>query len=110
MSSKDSKLIPGARTKIILWIVAWLFLIALSLDFYNWGKKPDLLFGVPMWLWAEVGLVLLIALTFGILVRFTWNENTRPEESGVKFPGTPGGSGVKGGGGERGEEGEEGFE
>ncbi len=72
MQSKESNPKFKATARTIVWISAWLLLIGLSLDFYNWGRVPRLCWGMPLWLWAEIGLVLLIALVFGLLARFTW--------------------------------------
>lgn len=56
------------------WIVSWMVLVLLGLDFFNWGKTPCLILGLPGWLWWNVGLVLLISLAYFILTRFSWEE------------------------------------
>lgn len=56
------------------WIVSWMVLVLLGLDFFNWGKTPRLILGLPGWLWWNVGLVLLISLVYFILTRFSWEE------------------------------------
>lgn len=56
------------------WLLVWVVLVILSLDFFNWGRTPRLYFGLPGWLWWEVGLVLLVAISFGILTRFAWGD------------------------------------
>ncbi|MDZ4159583.1 MAG: hypothetical protein U1B80_07320, partial [Anaerolineaceae bacterium] len=57
-----------------LWGGAWAALVALGVDFYNWGKEPKLLFGLPDWLLWQVGLVLMIALVYGILSHLMWED------------------------------------
>jgi hypothetical protein len=57
-----------------LWGIAWLLLLGLGIDFYNWGKEPHLILGLPLWLWQLFGLVLLIALVYGILSRVAWED------------------------------------
>jgi hypothetical protein len=65
---------PGRRIQKVVWIVSWLMLVLLGFDFFNWGKTPRLLLGLPGWLWWEVGLVLLISVLFGLLSRFAWGD------------------------------------
>jgi hypothetical protein len=65
---------PGGLVQKVVWIVSWLALVLLGLDFFNWGKTPRLLLGLPGWLWWEVGLVLLVAAVFGLLSRFAWGD------------------------------------
>jgi hypothetical protein len=60
--------------KLVYWIAAWLVLVGLGLDFYNWGKQPRMWFGHPVWLWIEVGLVLAVAVVFGLLAKFAWED------------------------------------
>lgn len=100
MKSKESKLIQGTRTKAILWIAAWVLLVALSMDFYNWGKLPRLVLGMPLWLWAEIGMVLLIALVYGILAHFTWEDASYPGKQSKDLTGGRGGNRMQGGCGE----------
>ncbi len=57
-----------------LWGIAWLLLLGLGLDYYNWGEQPQFFFGMPLWLWRLIGLVLLIALVYFILSRVAWEE------------------------------------
>jgi len=56
------------------WWFAWLLLLGLGIDFYNWGKSGDFFLGLPLWLWQLFGLVLLIALVYGLLTRIAWEE------------------------------------
>lgn len=56
------------------WIVSWLVLVILGLDFFNWGKTPHLILGLPGWLWWNIGLVLLVSFVYFILTRFAWEE------------------------------------
>lgn len=57
-----------------LWALAWLALLAAGIDFYNWDRQPQLVLGLPLWLWQLFGLVLLIALVYGILARTAWED------------------------------------
>lgn len=56
------------------WAAAWLGLIVLGVDFYNWNKTPVLWLGLPTWLWQLLAVVLLVALLYGILSRAAWEE------------------------------------
>ncbi len=57
-----------------LWALAWLVLLIAGVDFYNWGRQPQLVLGLPLWLWQLFGLVLLIALVYGMLSRNAWGD------------------------------------
>ncbi len=56
------------------WLAGWLLVILLGMDFYNWGKTPRLIAGLPDWVWFDFGLVLATSLIFGILSRVAWGE------------------------------------
>ncbi|NLI98868.1 hypothetical protein GX441_09470 [bacterium] len=60
----------------LLWLITWLFLAGLSLDFYNWGKVPRLILGVPLWLWFQAVLILIIGLAYGFLAAAVWKEES----------------------------------
>jgi len=66
--------IKNNKTSNVCWFVSWLVLVILSLDFFNWGRTPRILLGLPGWLWWDIGVVLVIALVFGLLSRFAWGE------------------------------------
>jgi hypothetical protein len=89
MKSKKKKSELETPAKNLLWIAAWLFLVIISLDFYNWGKTPYLIFGIPLWLWAQTGLVFFIALVFGVLAHFTWDEEPGIEKRKDAFSQPP---------------------
>jgi len=61
-------------SKGVFWILGWVVLVILGLDFWNWGKPPQLYLGLPPWLWFDVGLVLLTSLGFFLLTRFAWGD------------------------------------
>ena len=56
------------------WAAAWLGLIVLGVDFYNWNKTPVLWQGLPAWLWQLLAVVLLAAVLYGVLSRAAWEE------------------------------------
>jgi hypothetical protein len=58
----------------VSWLLVWAALVLLGLDFFNWGKPPQLYLGLPPWLWFEVALVLLTSLGFFLLTRFAWGD------------------------------------
>ncbi|KPL77149.1 hypothetical protein [Bellilinea caldifistulae] len=64
----------NTKPKIQLWLTGWLAIILLGVDFYNWGKVPRLILGMPDWVWFEVGLILLTSLIFGFLSRHQWED------------------------------------
>ncbi len=64
----------NTKPKIQLWLSGWLAIIFLGVDFYNWGKVPRLIFGMPDWVWFDVGLILLTSLIFGLLSRHQWED------------------------------------
>ncbi len=63
------------RLKVYAWWTAWLILIALATDFYEWGVLPRLWLGHPLWLWRLVALVLLIGLVYALLAHLTWEDD-----------------------------------
>jgi hypothetical protein len=60
--------------RLVFWIAAWLVLVGLGLDYYNWEKQPRMWFGHPVWLWVEVILVLVVAVVFGLLAKLAWED------------------------------------
>jgi hypothetical protein len=60
----------------LLWLTSWLLLVGLSLDFYNWAKVPRLIMGIPLWLWGEVVLILIVATVYGFLASIAWKEES----------------------------------
>lgn len=62
------------KPKIGLWLAGWLAVILLGVDFYNWGKPPHLILGLPDWVWFDLGLILLTSLIFGLLSQHQWED------------------------------------
>ncbi|MEN4011172.1 MAG: hypothetical protein AB1453_07325 [Chloroflexota bacterium] len=63
------------KQRIGLWLAGWLLIILLSIDFYNWGKTPRLIVGMPDWVWFNMGLVLATSLIYFMLSRVTWRDD-----------------------------------
>ncbi|MFZ6019323.1 MAG: hypothetical protein ACOYXO_06895 [Chloroflexota bacterium] len=49
-------------------------MVLLGADFYNWGKLPRLILGMPDWVWFDLGLILLTALMFAFLSQHSWED------------------------------------
>ncbi|GIV65076.1 MAG: hypothetical protein KatS3mg046_336 [Bellilinea sp.] len=68
MNNKTAKSKPG------LWLAGWLAIVLLGMDFYNWGKPPRLILGLPDWVWFDVVLILLTSLIFAYLSTHHWED------------------------------------
>ncbi|WP_322806074.1 hypothetical protein [Thermanaerothrix sp.] len=64
-----------ARFKSYAWWAAWLILIALATDFYEWDVLPRMWLGHPLWLWRLFLLILLIGLVYALLAHLTWEDD-----------------------------------
>lgn len=62
------------KSKLWVWIAGWLSIVLLGSDFYNWGKLPRLILGMPDWVWFDLGLILLTALMFALLSQRLWED------------------------------------
>jgi hypothetical protein len=63
---------PKKRTMV--WCLAFLGLILLYLDVWNWNQAEPLLFGLPYWVWYIFLLCLLTFLLFYVFVRQYWRN------------------------------------
>jgi len=79
MSDKKHPSRRGELRRSIWWIASWAALVILGLDFMNWGRVPGLYLGLPGWLWYLAGLILAVALVYGLLSRFAWRQDIEKE-------------------------------
>jgi SSS family solute:Na+ symporter len=56
---------PGALLKAAPFVA----LFFLSFDFWNWGKPPVLVLGLPLWVWYYIGLGLLLSGAYHLLLK-----------------------------------------
>jgi len=53
----------------IPWIIIFSLIFILGNDFWNWGKTPVLLAGLPLWVWYYFGLGIIMSLAFKFYLR-----------------------------------------
>jgi solute:Na+ symporter, SSS family len=53
---------PGRLS--LRWAGVFLALLALSVDFWAWGRKPVIILGLPVWMWYSMGLCLAASGAF----------------------------------------------
>lgn len=57
------------RRKALLWVPLFALLFLLGNDFWNWGRNPLLLGGLPLWMWYFFSLGIILSLAFYFLVK-----------------------------------------
>lgn len=67
-SNERTELVFSIRKNAIPWIFVFSMLFILGNDFWNWGRKPVLLGGLPLWVWYFFGLGILLSITFKLFV------------------------------------------
>ncbi len=67
---------PGAfepyRIRHVLpvrWALIFLAVLVPAFDFWNWGKEPRLLAGLPLWVWTSAGLGVLLSVALALFFR-----------------------------------------
>jgi SSS family solute:Na+ symporter len=57
---------------VLPWIPVFITLFILGNDFWNWGRRPAIIGGLPLWVWYFFGLGLLLSVSF----RMFFNRKT----------------------------------
>jgi SSS family solute:Na+ symporter len=67
-SNERTELVFQIKKNALPWIFVFSGLFILGNDFWNWGRKPVLLGGLPLWVWYFFGLGILLSITFKLFV------------------------------------------
>jgi len=62
------------KNEDVLWGGAFLLLVALSLDFWNWGASEPLYLGVPFWVVNTFILSILFSLYYLAFSKYHWGN------------------------------------
>jgi Na+/proline symporter len=63
------QLVSSIRKKALYWIPVFSVLFILGNDFWNWGRSPRLLLGLPLWVWYFFALGFLLSSAFKLYLR-----------------------------------------
>lgn len=67
LGKRMARPLPAIPKSTWAWALLFTGLFALSLDFWNWNRVPELFAGLPAWLWATLALNVLTAGAFWAL-------------------------------------------
>jgi Na+/proline symporter len=67
-SNERTELVFQIKKNSLPWVFVFSLLFILGNDFCNWGRKPVLLGGLPLWAWYFFGLGILLSITFKLFV------------------------------------------
>ncbi len=56
------------------WMVAFLVLVAMSIDIWNWGKSKPFFMAMPYWVWHVILILLLTSLFYALFAKYGWRE------------------------------------
>jgi len=69
-SDKENRhIVFSIHRRALLWIPVFTVLFVLGNDFWNWGRRPLLLGGLPLWVWYYFGLGILLSLAFKLFLQ-----------------------------------------
>jgi hypothetical protein len=60
--------------KTMPWKVGYVVIVALSLDFWNWGRTEPLILGVPYWVVAFILLNLALSAFYMSFAANAWGD------------------------------------
>jgi SSS family solute:Na+ symporter len=65
-TSKDENtdMVFDINRKALAWIPLFALLFILGNDFWNWGRRPLLIGGLPLWVWYYIGLGIALSLVY----------------------------------------------
>jgi SSS family solute:Na+ symporter len=69
-TSKDehTDLVFTIKRKVFLWIPLFAVLFILGNDFWNWGRRPLLIGGLPLWVWYFFALGIALSIAFKLFL------------------------------------------
>lgn len=69
-TSKDENtdIVFNIDRRALAWIPLFALLFILGNDFWNWGRRPLLVGGLPLWLWYFFGLGIVLSLAFKLFL------------------------------------------
>jgi hypothetical protein len=56
------------------WIIGYLILFFLSLDFWNWGAATPLILGMPYWVIHSLVLTSALSLYYLLFSKYCWGD------------------------------------
>jgi len=69
-TSRDENrdIVFNINRRALSWIPLFALLFILGNDFWNWGRRPLLLGGLPLWVWYFFGLGIILSLAFKLFL------------------------------------------
>jgi hypothetical protein len=62
-------IVSGVKVTSLPWAAVFILIFILGNDFWNWGREPMILFGLPLWILYFMGLGVLLSLCFALYLR-----------------------------------------
>ncbi len=69
-----------SRRARLVWVAAFTVLLALGMDFWNWGDGRRSLLGYPWWVWGVAGLCVMLSIVFWTFGRHITREDDSDAE------------------------------
>ena len=66
--NENTGIVFPVNAKALPWIPLFVLLFILGNDFWNWGRRPVFLGGLPLWLWYFFGLGIVLSLSFRLFL------------------------------------------
>jgi SSS family solute:Na+ symporter len=67
-NNENTSLVFPINARALPWTPLFVFLFILGNDFWNWGRRPVFLGGLPLWLWYFFGLGIVLSLSFRLFL------------------------------------------
>ncbi len=78
-SNERTELVFRIRRSAFPWIFVFSGLFILGNDFWNWGRRPVLLGGLPLWVWYFFALGIVLSIAFKLFVESMENSQDKKE-------------------------------
>jgi len=69
--NENKDIVFSIKRKSLIFVPIFLFIFILGNDFWNWGKAPVLVAGLPLWIWYFIFLGVLLSAVYGIFLKKT---------------------------------------
>ncbi len=68
-SGENKHIVFSLQKRSGIWAVIFLVFFAAGHDFWNWGRTPTLVAGLPLWVWYYIGLGVLMSVLFAVYLK-----------------------------------------